>query len=500
MYNYLNSLENQRKKTAIISFIIYALFSLAFILRFSGYFAHDELYHLSASNADFFVVSRYNRAPYLNLTIHFLSSFFGQNYFIYKLIPYVLGLVSFSIFLYLIYHLAEHTYSIICFAFLMCTHSFLIVNHMYIRMYVCDEAAIAILALILYKLAHTASILIRILLHILYFVSAGFLYCFQHHEQSAIAVLGIGILAWILNYIGSIIIPFLKRKNYIRTALILCSILVLSMTMYIIAIRCNIFPCPQILSKAMVYHYTIEIVEPVFTGYFLTKGIFLTIGLIGFGYLLLTRELKNNMLGIYLLGFLPFLAYNMLYFDQRLFRSFTSYMPILILVTILWLDYFSISKKSVGRIVVITILTALFSYPRATMHIKEFYTTPYIVGEVYFDNYGSLISQVSADIASGRKCFCIWANKHAEAVCNQLNWETDFCLEDDLNHIYEYTEEDFLNLLDYFETLQESYVLVVGADCSRKINSYWTRQFIDTLCATYPYDEYLQDAYLFYIN
>ena len=81
-----------------------------------------------------------------------------------------------------------------------------------------------------------------------------------------------------------------------------------------------------------------------------------------------------------------------------------------------------------------------------------------------------------------------------------MAWETDFCLEDDLNHIYEYTEEDFLNLIEYFETLQEPYVLVVGADCPRKINSYWTSQFMDTLCTTYPYDEYWQDAYLFYIN
>ena len=121
MYNYLNSLENQRKNCYYFIYYIYAFFSLSFIIRFNGYFAHDELYHLAASNAVFFAVSRYNRAPYLNLTIHFLSSVFGQNYFIYKLIPYVLGLISFSIFLYLIYHLSEHTYSIICFAFLMCT-------------------------------------------------------------------------------------------------------------------------------------------------------------------------------------------------------------------------------------------------------------------------------------------------------------------------------------------------------------------------------------------
>lgn len=492
--------EKKRRNTAFILLGVYAVFSLLFIIRFGGDFAHDELYHISAADENFFAVSRYNRAPYLNLLIRFLTSVFGRNYFMYKLIPYVLGLISVSVFLYLICHLTEHIYSMICFGVLMCTHSLLIVNHMYIRMYVCDEAVIAVLALILYRLAHVSSRVVRILLHFLYFAAALVLWLFQPAEQSSLAVLGTAVLAWALNYAGIRLIPYLQTKNRLIPVLIACGIALAAVMACVVAVRSGVIPCPGFLSKIIFSQNGAGISQPVFIGYFLTKGIFLTIGLIGFGCLLLTKELKNNLLGIYLLGLIPFLAYNVFYFDQRLFRSFTAFLPVLILVTILWLDHFPVSKKSVGGIAAVTVLTALFSYPRVTMHIREFYTMPYVVGEVFFDDYDGLVAQAAEEIRGGRKCFCIWVNQHAEAAFHDLEWDEDICLEDDINNRYEYTEQDFLALLDYFETLQEPYIVVVGADSARKIDYWITPEFMNTLRTNYSYVEYQQDAYLFYIN
>lgn len=499
MLKYFEQLENHRKKVCVISFVIFASWMLLFLIRFNGFYDHDELYHISAGNSDFYAISRYSRAPYLNLAIHFLSSVFGRSYYVYKSIPFVLSLISVGIFLYLLSQIAQHTYSIICFAFLMCTHSLLILNHMYTRMYVCDETVIAILALILYKLSHISSSMLRIILHILYFATSVFLYLFQPNESSALAVFEVGVMAWMLNYVGIILIPYLKKKRCLSMVLISCSILIIAALLYIIAIRTGTVSCPGFLSKAMVYHYTIEIVEPVFTGYFLTKGIFLTIGLIGFGYVLLKKELQNNLLGIYLLGLLPFIAYNILYFDQRLFRTFAPYFPVIIFVTILWLDQFPVERKSICRLAGITVLTALFSYPRVTMHIKEFYTTPYSVGEIEFDDYGSLVSQASLETANGRKCLCIWVNEPAEAIFDDLIWESSFWLEDELNKVVEYTEQDFKDFLDYYETLQEPYILVVGPDCARKLSGR-VPEFMETLCERYPYTQYIQDSYLFYIN
>lgn len=500
MQRCLDLLENNRKRVSFFCLAAYVLFSLSFLVRFRGCFAHDELYHLSASNEIFNAVSRYDRAPYLNLLVRFLSSVFGKNYYIYKSIPFVFGLLSVSIFLYLLYHLAEHTYSIICFIFLIGTHSLLIVNHMYIRMYVCDELVISIAALILYRLVNTTSAMNRILLHFFYFFNALILYLFQPSEQSALAVLGVSVLAWVLNYAGVKIISYLKKENYIFIFLILCGISMAAVTACVIFVRNGFLPIPHFLSKILVIRGSGEVSEPVFTGYFLTKGIFLTIGMIGYGYLLIKTEIANNMLGIYLLGLIPFLAYHVLYFDQRLFRSFSAYLPVLIFVTILWLDHFLVSRKSVCRMIAVTMLTALFSYPRATMHVKEFYTMPYIVGEVFFDDYGSLIRQVSQDISDGRKCFCIWANRHAEAVFSELDWEADLCLEDDINNRYQYSQLEFRELLEFYQDCQEPYVLVVGADCARKIDYWFTTEFMDNLRDNYPYVEYKQDAYLFYIN
>ncbi|MDE7131856.1 MAG: hypothetical protein K2O65_08670 [Lachnospiraceae bacterium] len=496
----LDITEKSRKKTAFILLAVYAMFSLIFLIRFGGYFAHDEIYHISAADADFFSATNYKRAPYLNLMIRGLTSVFGRNYYVYKLIPYVLGLISFSVFLYMIYHLAEHTYSIVCFALLMCTHSLLILNHMYIRMYVCDEAVIAVLALILYRLAHVSLRGPRIVLYFLYFAVASVLWLFQPTEKSSIAVLATGIAALVLNYVGIRIISYLRERNRLIPALIVCGIVLIAAMAGIVSIRLGLIPRPDFFTKIVVNRHASGISQPVFIGYFLTKGIFLSIGLIGFGRLLLTKELRDNLLGIYLLGLIPFLAYTVIYFDQRLFRAFTSFLPVLIFVTVLWLDHFSVSRRAVGRIIGVTVLTALFSYPRITMHIKEFYTLPYSVGEVAFDDYGGLVAQASEEISNGRKCFCIWVNTHAEAAFRDLQWDEDICLEDDLNNRYEYTEQDFQELLDYFETLQEPYVLVIGADSARKIDYWITTEFMNTLRAEYSYVEYPQDAYLFYIN
>ncbi|MBD5505026.1 MAG: hypothetical protein HDR09_15175 [Lachnospiraceae bacterium] len=492
--------ENNRRKTSFVLFVGYALFSLTFLIRFAGYYAHDEIYHISAADADFFGVTNYRRAPYLNLMIRGLTSVFGRNPYVYKLVPYVLGLISFSVFLYMIYHLAKHTYSIVCFALLMCTHSLLIINHMYIRMYVCDEAVIAVLALILYRLAHVSSRGLRIVLYLLYFAVASVLWFFQPTEKSSLAVLATGIAALVLNCAGSRIIPYLRERKRLMPALIVCGITLIAVMAGVVGIRLDMIPCPGFLSKIVVNRHGSGISQPVFIGYFLTKGIFLTIGLIGFGHLLLTKELRDNLLGIYLLGLIPFLAYTVIYFDQRLFRAFAAFLPVLIFVTVLWLDHFSVSRRSVGGIIGVTVLTALFSYPRITMHIKEFYTLPYSVGEVFFDDYGGLLAQASKEISNGRKCFCIWVNEHAEAAFRDLKWDEDICLEDDVNNRYEYTEQDFQELLDYFETVQEPYVLVVGADSARKIDAWITTEFMNTLRAEYSYVEYPQDAYLFYIN
>lgn len=492
--------DQKRRKTTLVLFVGYALFSLLFLLRFAGYYAHDEIYHISAADADFFAASNYNRAPYLNLMIRGLTAVFGRNQYVYKLIPYILGLISFSAFLYMIYHLAEHTYSIVCFAFLICTHSLLILNHMYIRMYVCDEAVIAVLALILYRLAHVSSRGLRMILYFLYLAVASVLWLFQPTEMSSLAVLATGIAALLLNYAGSRLIPLLREKKRLLPALIACSVAFIAAMAGVVAIRSGMLPCPGFLSKIIFSQHAPGISQPVFIGYFLTKGIFLTIGMIGFGFLLLTKELRDNLLGIYLLGLIPFLAYTIIFFDQRLFRAFAAFLPILIFVTVLWLDHFPVTRRAVGRIVLVTVLTALFSYPRITMHIKEFYTLPYSVGEVFFDNYRGLLAQASEEIRNGRKCFCIWVNTHAEAAFRDLQWDEDICLEDDLNNRFEYTEQDFQDLLDHFETLQEPYVLVVGADSARKIDYWITPEFMNTLRAEYSYKEYMQDAYIFYIN
>ena len=148
----------------------------------------------------------------------------------------------------------------------------------------------------------------------------------------------------------------------------------------------------------------------------------------------------------------------------------------------------------------ITVLTALFSYVRTTMHIKEFYTLPYSVGEIEFDDHRSLVFQASQDISNCRKCICIWVSEHTAAVFDELTYKTTF--------VWKMTSIIYMNIqnktfwipLVISTVSQNPYVLVVGPDCARKIDSHITPTFMNTLCKRYSYNKYIHDSYFFYIN
>lgn len=487
-----------KKKIAFFSFLVFSIWLTYLFIRFRGYYAYDEFYHISSSDEQFHHLSQYRRAPYLNEAVRFLTSLLGRHYYTYKFIPWLLSLISAGIFFYLLSKFVTHVYSIILFLLLFGTHCLLVYNHLCVRMYICDEAVIAILVFLLYFLAQVKTSRLRILIHILYFIVSTFLLIFQPSEQSSIAVCGVGIVAWLCNTLGEKISPLLKDKKYILYTFCLSVILLTIMEIFIIAVRKGTIPIPIILKKVSTLN-TSSIDIPYFTLYFLTQNIFLTIGLIGFSFKILKTfpGNKDNIIGIYSLGLIPFLAYNMLFFDSGPFRAFNAYLPVIIFITILWIDSFqrTIIVRSLSTIAVI--ITILLSSPDKKM--LQFYQIPYIYRECFFNNYGALISQAKHELDSGRKCISIWANEHQQAGF-ELNTEYSFALENSINVSNGYTEKDLSDLMNYLETSDEQYILLIGTHTSWRLNSISTG-YMEKLCNKYSYKKYgLEDAFLFYIN
>lgn len=291
---------------------------------------------------------------------------------------------------------------------------------------------------------------------------------------------------------------------------------------------------------------------PRFSTYFIKQGVLFTIGAFGYGYFLFKKELKKETLGIYTLAFLPFLAYNMMYFDVGPFRSYASFLPMLVLITVLWLDHFSSCRYYRMAAGIAVAATVLFSYryigtpedlieffitPQIYIYIlilvallwpghisvrrlcylaagiaaaavicsnsvdiTGFYKVPYIYNETMLDNYGSMISQAQNAIAGGRKCIALWWFEHQMRTF-ELDIETEYAISttDSINRLHGYTEEDLLELLEYLNTTREPYVLLLGNHSDWYLDPI-TPEFRATLLERYPYDEYTDKGYLFYIN
>ena len=497
-------------KTALIAFMAFFIWQAYLIVRYKGMYAFDEMYHISSSDAYFHSISEYDRAPYLNWIVRFLTSIFGRHYYTYKMIPFVLSLVSIGSLLYLASKLFQHTYNVILFTLLCAGHCVLIYNHLYVRMYVWDEAIIALLAIIIYKLSHVTSLYKRIGLHILYFGISAILYIIQPSEQSSISVLFVGIAAWCLNYLGQHLIPFLKSRRLLIPVLCLFILILLGAECILLLLRADNPPIPSFLSKVVdafrrvTKFDTIGIGMPNFTLYFICQNLLLSIGLFGYGYSLLKDKFeKNNMIGIYSLALLPFLAYNMLYFDNGLFRSFVSFMPILILITILWLDHFTDTRLYRYVSLIAVLITIFFSNPGLKQNpIKNmitFFQNPYIYNETYFNEYEALINQACEDIKNGRKCIGIFSGMHQQAAF-ELNAEYSIALEDSVNVPVGYTAEDLELLLTYLSETNEQYVLLIGTHATWRVDGLIPGT-MEYLRETYPYKRYgYQDAFLFYIN
>ena len=157
-----------KKTMAFGCYFFFVIWRIILIAHYEGWYAFDETYHISSSNAEFYKISLYDRAVYINDIIRWLSEYIGKSYYVYKLIPFVLSGISFGALLYVLYHVVTHTYSIVIFTFIISFHGVIIYNHLYIREYIWDEAVWSVLVFLLYKMQQQGQQIKRIGFCILY--------------------------------------------------------------------------------------------------------------------------------------------------------------------------------------------------------------------------------------------------------------------------------------------------------------------------------------------
>lgn len=486
-----------KKLITYICFAFFVMWRIILIVQYEGWYAYDEIYHISSSNQQFYFSSEYFYAPYINMTIHFLSRVLGKAYYVYKLIPFCLSLVSIGLLLYVLYHLSEHIYSIIFFTFTICFHSIIIYNHLYIRTYVVDEAVLSLFVFLFYIISKEKVKWKKIILYIIYISTALGLTLMEVADWSSCAVTFFGLLALLLNAIFKKILPGLKKKKYFKY-------LILGSGIFLVLVECILIMFKSgVLESSLVTAVTSGIGYayrgyPYFTRHFYIGGIGLLISVIALGYYIIkfVSDYSDNIIGIYCLGVIPFLCFNMVYYDCFPMRVYASYFPVFILLAFLFIDKLPVKFYSYLFAVTTAFLAVYESQP--DMDWKVFLRAPYIVNETYFNDYGSLVEEANAEIQNGRHCICIWANEHHKAAFD-VDAEEVIAFENSINQSNGYTEADLTEILQRLQSKEESYVVLVGPHCDYR--SYLVMpEFMNTLFENYPYQKYEKDAYLFYIN
>ena len=73
--------SRESKWIVILCFIAFVVWQITLIVHYEGWYAFDELYHISSSNFVFDAVSRYNRAPQINWCVKVLTTLLGKSYY-----------------------------------------------------------------------------------------------------------------------------------------------------------------------------------------------------------------------------------------------------------------------------------------------------------------------------------------------------------------------------------------------------------------------------------
>ena len=179
-----------------------------------------------------------------------------------------------------------------------------------------------------------------------------------------------------------------------------------------------------------------------------------------------------------------------------LIRGIVPYIPMMILVVVLWLDRWKNTRWINMLVPLITIIGIWLSY--SDMGVLEFYQGPDIPGEYNLDNYEGLVSKACEEIKNGRKCIAVWENDHQEA-CFDIDTTYSFTINDSINSPHDITEEEILDLFVFLMNTDEQYLVLVGPHTGFRIDKF-VPGFMYGLKAKYPYDEFTHYEYLFYIN
>lgn len=370
-----NLLKLQKKYAIFISGILFLSCRISFLLTHVGFFSNDEFHHISTLNADY--ITSYEWALYINHFADILCGIFGQSDLVVKLIPLIMGCISFLCGLYLLYNIYDNPYLIIAVSSILTFMPNVMFNHFYIRMYVFLEAVIMIDSALFYAAQKKKGTKWE-KIDILFIGIITFLYVWTTGDVTVVALLmlliALGLYYYYINYRKTDLRGIFTRKIGLFCVLICIGILGIVIVEQ---------PLIRTLIEIMQQGGHIESFHedyPVFLEFIFYKIFYISFPFI-VSFIYVWKRKIDNVKVLFLMAGLPLLGYAVFFHSTRYLRTYAAFLPIMCILSYLIFDKIRLFRLQNYVFLVIVILL--------TFNIQSnFWQFPCIPNEVPASNLG----------------------------------------------------------------------------------------------------------------
>lgn len=352
-------LKIEKLHAVIISIITFFMYRIFFIVKYQGFFSFDEFYHISTLNSDY--VTDYARARYINFMEKIICNIFGQTDFTVKLVPFILGTVSFLCGLYLLYKIYNKPYWILTISSILIFMPYIAYNHFYIRMYVFLEAVVMIDCLLIYN----AEVKRGTKWGVLYIVLAEvltILYSANTKDFSAKALFILVTVAGLYYFFRNAVKVAVGKYLVVRIGGMILFICLVIAVGYIIAAKQHWIKTSFLESDFLIKLMGINLEtfyhadDSAFLKFIFGKYFYISIPFCLSCVYVWKQKIEFNKI-LFIIAGLPLLGYMVLLYNSHLLRTYIAFFPIVCILSFLAADKLKLSNlQHLAIVIVATVL------------------------------------------------------------------------------------------------------------------------------------------------
>ncbi len=401
--------EFDKKRFSILILVAYGVLYFAQVCLLWGKYSFDEFYALG--NLDVSFITRYDRQFLINIGVRIASYLFGNNYYAGKSVALVCGIISFYYCNKILHDYSKKNIYSILLLLIFLFNAYISFNHCYVRFYVLEEMCFS--AISYYLLRAYKDNIINYLMGTIFVL----LLMFGIKDSSKYIIL--------VAFICTIIISFINRKKLLPRWVYFAVIILMCINSLVF----TIFKI-KIIRNEIIESYVSDL--PVFFLFSITTLLVYYIAYIIYALAIKKSATKyEDIVPLVILTFVPVCIYSVFFNKYSVLRTFTPYIPTILVFTLIILS--RIENKKMRRILVVLLLiTQVVTFDRVSI-IRQ-WTSPIIKNECMMFDYGAPAEKLSIYQEKGFKTMAVVAMvQHTKVI--DFGRACKIYMVDDNNHL-----------------------------------------------------------------